>query len=145
MGGSHEEIPRGGNQIPRIGCHRPATNHTSPLHSSHSRRPFTSVTEPPPVRRPRGLWGDKLSKQRFEDWLDALNPANPIIPVSHPSTIASEDTISVSSASESNTVQWEETWREECYPAADPGTCGECGKKIWDDKVYYETGVQTDR
>jgi len=96
---------------------------------------ITTAKRKPPSKfcRLPSKWmaGDRLlSKQRFEEWLDAIHPkANPIVPVSDPSTLADS----------SGNVDVLHLW-----PPMDPNVCNGCGKRIWDDKVCRDWGVQTE-
>jgi hypothetical protein len=118
----------------------------------------------------------KLSKERFEDWLDTLNPcASPAIPASQPSTIAeSEENLTDSEIVAGTAVETErrtdttikkfigamgvedgdsETLRDgnggvmavRLQELGDlVGRCKECGRKVLEDVVSRELGVQTD-
>lgn len=94
------------------------------------------------------MWAlkDKLSKQRFEEWLDTITPrASPTIPASRPSTVAESDRFSdVSSENVPNVAGYENQDEDHPYTPLDPNQCSECGRKIWSDPMTREHGVQTD-
>jgi hypothetical protein len=92
---------------------------------------------------------NKLSKQRFEEWLDTLNPiASPTIPVSKPSTIAESEDLSSSESEPHPEIQPHDdslTCRNIQPPRPmDPNCCSNCGRKIWSEVKSRDWGVQTD-
>jgi hypothetical protein len=114
---------------------------------------------------------ERLLKERFEDWLDTLNPsANPAIPVSQPSTIiesegnlsdtsSGNDSAIIMKGSDANVtvVRWiddSSTLREgkmgdEVLPQSqvemqERRRCKECGKKMLEGYTARELAVQTD-
>ena len=100
------------------------------------------------IPRSARMWAlkeDKLSKQRFEEWLDTITPrASPTIPASQPSTVAESDRFSHVSENDLNVAGYENQNEDHpCIPL-DPNQCSECGRKIWSDPTTREYGVQTD-
>jgi hypothetical protein len=89
----------------------------------------------------------KLSKQRFEEWLDTLSPrANPVIPASQPSTVAeSEEFQANSSDSGSNSALYQAQQNPSEYvTTVNSKICNECGKRIRSENANCDRSVQTD-
>jgi hypothetical protein len=90
----------------------------------------------------------KLSKQRFEEWLDTLIPrANPLIPVSQPSTVAeSEEFQGNSPGPNSASYQAQQNslgYAEEGF-AVNSKICNGCSRRIWSTNTSCDQSVQTD-
>ena len=105
----------------------------------------------------------RLSKQRFEEWLEKISPwQSPPLVASQPSTVADEEIVSerVSSEegneicpvvktesgeeSEINTVRMVGSREEKEVVDVRRKVCGECGREMRMEKISREWGVQTD-
>lgn len=90
----------------------------------------------------------RLSKQRFEEWLDTLSPrANPVIPVSQPSTVAESD-VSQGNWSGTNPTSCQANQKLLGYFdggfSLNSSFCNGCGKRMWSKGAGCDRSVQTD-